>query len=124
MRHHLAGHLARAADSWSEAVPSKEVERGSHVLTKTEIIRRIPAATLRAFLLEALGTCGLPAADAATAADAMLEADLTGCDAHGVFRLPGYVRQLKRGAFNPRPTISVLERGPATALIDGDRGMG
>ena len=54
----------------------------------------------------------------------MLEADLTGSDAHGVFRLPGYVRQLKRGAFNPRPSITVIERGPATALIDGDQGMG
>src|SRR5262249_27614737 len=45
-------------------------------------------------------------------------------DAHGVFRLAGYVRALKRGAMNPRASIRVLERGPATALIDGDRGMG
>ena len=96
------------------------------VLTKTqsETIRRIPAATLRAFLTDALRACGLPEADAAIAAGAMLEADLTGSDAHGVFRLAGYVRQLKRGAFNPRANITVLERGPATALIDGDRGMG
>src|SRR5438094_5209896 len=54
----------------------------------------------------------------------MLEADLTGSDAHGVFRLAGYVRQLQRGAINPRPSIRVLERSPATALIDGDQGMG
>ena len=54
----------------------------------------------------------------------MQEADLTGSDAHGVFRLGGYVRALKRGAMNPRASIRVLERGPATALIDGDRGMG
>jgi len=96
------------------------------VLTKTEseTIRRIPAATLRTFLTDALRACGLPEADATIAASAMLEADLTGSDAHGVFRLAGYVRQLKRGAFNPRANITVLERGPATALIDGDRGMG
>ena len=54
----------------------------------------------------------------------MLEADLTGSDAHGVFRLAGYVRQLKRGVMNPSASINVVERGPATALIDGDRGMG
>jgi L-2-hydroxycarboxylate dehydrogenase (NAD+) len=94
------------------------------LLTKTETIRRFPAATLRAFLTDALLACGLPQADAAIAAGAMLEADLTGSDAHGVFRLAGYVRQLKRGAFNPRPKITMLERGPATALIDGDQGMG
>jgi L-2-hydroxycarboxylate dehydrogenase (NAD+) len=96
------------------------------VLTKTEAqdIRRVPAATLCAFLLDAMRACGLNEADAATVADAMLEADLTGSDAHGVFRLAGYVRQLKRGAMNPRATIKVVERSPATALIDGDQGMG
>jgi L-2-hydroxycarboxylate dehydrogenase (NAD+) len=71
-----------------------------------------------------LRACGLPEADAATVAWGMLEADLTGSDAHGVFRLAGYVRQLKRGVFNPRADIKVLERGPATALIDGDQGLG
>ena len=60
----------------------------------------------------------------ATTAGAMLEADLTGSDAHGVFRLAGYVRQLRRGVMNPKATISVIERGPATALVDGDNGMG
>ena len=95
------------------------------MLTKTETQEtRYDAATLRAFLLDALRACGLPEADAATAAGAMLEADLTGSDAHGVFRLPGYVRQFKRGAFNPHPRIAVVERGPATALIDGDQGIG
>src|SRR5260221_450043 len=54
----------------------------------------------------------------------MLEADLTGSDAHGGFRLAGYVRQLKRGAINPRASIPVLERSSASALIDGDHGMG
>jgi L-2-hydroxycarboxylate dehydrogenase (NAD+) len=94
------------------------------VLTKTETTRRIPGATLRAFLVDVLVACGLNEADAATVAGAMLEADLTGSDAHGVFRLAGYVREFKRGAFNPRAKIAVLERGPATALIDGDQGMG
>jgi len=94
------------------------------VLTKTEDIRRISAATLGAFLTDALRACGLGAADAAIGAAAMLEADLTGSDAHGVFRLPTYVREFKRGAINPKAAIKVVERGPATALIDGDHGMG
>ena len=99
------------------------------MLTRTEDpkeqdTRRVPAATLRAFLTDAFLACGLTNDDAATVAGAMLEADLTGSDAHGVFRLAGYVRQLKRGAINPRASISVVERGPATALIDGGQGMG
>ena len=96
------------------------------MLTKTEVedTRRVSATALRAFLTDAFLACDLDQRDAATVAGAMLEADLTGSDAHGVFRLAGYVRQLKRGAINPRATISVVERAPATALIDGGGGMG
>ena len=82
------------------------------VLTKTEDSRRVSAATLRTFLADALRACGLSDADAATVAGAMLEADLTGSDAHGVFRLPGYVRQLKRGVMNPKANITVVEPRP------------
>ena len=54
----------------------------------------------------------------------MLEADLVGADAHGVFRLPQYVQRLKLGSTNPRPNITVERSAPATALVDGDNGMG
>jgi FO synthase len=75
-------------------------------------------------MTDAFRACGLPDADAATVAGAMLDADLSGSDAHGVFRLPGYVRNLQRGNVNPRANLRVLERSPATALLDGDNGMG
>ena len=90
----------------------------------TEATRRIPAATIRAFMVDAFRACGLPEADAATVAGAMLDADLSGSDAHGIFRLAGYVRLIKRGQINSRANITVLERSPATALVDGDNGMG
>jgi L-2-hydroxycarboxylate dehydrogenase (NAD+) len=94
------------------------------VLTNADNLSRVPAASLRAFMTDAFRACGLPDADAAVVAGAMLDADLSGSDAHGVFRLPGYVRTLKRGHINPHANIRVLERAPATALIDGDNGMG
>jgi L-2-hydroxycarboxylate dehydrogenase (NAD+) len=87
-------------------------------------MRRVSAGSLRVFLVDALRACGLAEAAAATAAGAMLEADLTGADTHGIFRLAGYVGQIERGAINAKATVSVIERSPATALIDGDRGMG
>jgi LDH2 family malate/lactate/ureidoglycolate dehydrogenase len=87
-------------------------------------ISRVPAASIRGLIEDALGKIGLPAADAAKVAELMTEADLTGADAHGVFRLPQYVRRLSAGGINPRPTIRVSETGPATALVDGDNGMG
>jgi L-2-hydroxycarboxylate dehydrogenase (NAD+) len=84
----------------------------------------LPATALRSFMADALRACGLPEADAGTVADAMLDADVTGIDTHGIFRLPGYVRNLKHGHINPRANIRVIERSPATALVDGDNGMG
>src|SRR5262249_40043498 len=62
--------------------------------------------------------------DAAEVAELMTEADLTGADAHGVFRLPQYVRRLRAGGVNARPDIRVTRTAAATALVDGDNGMG
>ncbi len=94
------------------------------MLSSADEVRRVAADRLRDFMTEAFCACGLPAADAATVAGAMLDADLSGSDAHGIFRLSGYVRLLKGGKFNPRAEIKVVARGPATALVDGDNGMG
>jgi L-2-hydroxycarboxylate dehydrogenase (NAD+) len=85
---------------------------------------RIPAAVMLAFTREVFSACGLPDADAATVADAMIEADLVGADAHGIFRLSQYVRNLQTARINCKADIKVLQRSPATALIDGDNGLG
>jgi LDH2 family malate/lactate/ureidoglycolate dehydrogenase len=85
---------------------------------------RVPADAIASLIADALITVGLPPSDAVTVAHFMTEADLTGADAHGVFRLPQYVRRLKAGGVNPRPTIQVTRTAPATALVDGDNGMG
>jgi LDH2 family malate/lactate/ureidoglycolate dehydrogenase len=75
-------------------------------------------------IADAMKKCGLPPADAAKVARLMVEADLTGADAHGVFRLPQYVGRLKLGAINRTPDIRVNRTAAATALVDGDNGMG
>jgi L-2-hydroxycarboxylate dehydrogenase (NAD+) len=85
---------------------------------------RVPAAAIAGLIADALARVGLPAADAAKVAELMTEADLTGADAHGVFRLPQYVRRLRAGGVNPKPSIQVTKTAPATALVDGDNGMG
>ncbi|MFL6806510.1 MAG: Ldh family oxidoreductase, partial [Xanthobacteraceae bacterium] len=86
--------------------------------------RRIPVQAVRDFIVEALRAVALPAGDAAKVAELMVETDLAGADAHGVFRLPHYVRRLRAGGVNSRPSIRVTRSGPATALIDGDNAMG
>ena len=85
---------------------------------------RFSIDAILAFTRDALIACGVPAADAAIAADKMTEADRTGFDAHGIFRLGMYVKTLKSGRVNPKPNIRAIQRAPATALVDGDDGIG
>ncbi len=85
---------------------------------------RVPVAAVSGLIADAMAQAGLPPADVAKVTQLMLEADLTGADAHGVFRLPQYINRLKIGSTNPRPNIKVNRTAPATALVDGDNGMG
>jgi LDH2 family malate/lactate/ureidoglycolate dehydrogenase len=85
---------------------------------------RVPARAVTSLITDSFIAAGLPAPDAARCAALMTEADLTGADGHGVLRLPQYVRRLKAGGFNAHPDIRVTKSGPATALVDGDNGMG
>lgn len=87
-------------------------------------IARTPTAAVLSFINDAMIKAGVPAPDAAKIAELMLEADLIGADAHGVFRLPQYVQRLKLGSTNARPNIKVNRTAPATALVEGDNGMG
>jgi L-2-hydroxycarboxylate dehydrogenase (NAD+) len=85
---------------------------------------RIPSARVCRFLTTALERIGLPAADAATVAQLMTEAEVQGSDGHGVIRLVPYARRIRAGGINLRPDIRLVKEKAAMALIDGDNGMG
>src|SRR5438034_9524177 len=85
---------------------------------------RVAPAALAAFVERAFEAAGLPSTEAEIVAGLMVEADLRGSDTHGVIRLPLYLRRLKAGGINARPHIRIVEERPATALVDGDNGMG
>lgn len=84
----------------------------------------IPHTALHAFITRSFVACGFPEEDADTAAGLMVKADLMGQDGHGVFRLPMYIKRLRAGGLNPTPEFRCLEDRTATALIDGDNGLG
>jgi L-2-hydroxycarboxylate dehydrogenase (NAD+) len=85
---------------------------------------RVEGAAVAAFIKRAFEAAGVLPADAEILAGLMVEADLRGSDTHGVIRLPLYLRRLKAGGVNPRPNIRIVQEKPATALVDGDNGMG
>jgi L-2-hydroxycarboxylate dehydrogenase (NAD+) len=90
----------------------------------SSVTNRIAADRLRAFTARAFVAAGMPADHAATCAELMVRADLTGADGHGVFRLPQYIRRIKGGAVNLRPRLVVAREAAGMALVDGDNGMG
>jgi LDH2 family malate/lactate/ureidoglycolate dehydrogenase len=85
---------------------------------------RIPASQIVAFVARAFVAAGISAADAETLAELMVAADLRGSDTHGVIRLPLYLRRLRAGGINPTPNIRIVSEQSATAVLDGDNGMG
>lgn len=85
---------------------------------------RIPVAQVRRFMTTALERLGLPAADAATVAGLMAEAEVQGSDGHGVIRLVPYARRIRAGGINLKPDIRVEKERAGMALLDGDNGMG
>src|ERR1700688_3966798 len=76
------------------------------------------------FITRALVAAGIPPDDAGQVGALMAEADARGGDAHGVFRLPQYVKQIQSGAVNPRPDIQIVSNQAGTALVDGDNALG
>ena len=79
---------------------------------------------LQDFIARSFVACGMPPVDARRAARLMTKADLVGQDGHGVFRLPMYVRRVMAGGMNMQPRFRKLQNRKATALIDGDNGLG
>ncbi|ASJ76110.1 Ldh family oxidoreductase [Granulosicoccus antarcticus] len=84
----------------------------------------VSVASLQAFIHRALTSQGVPEADASKVSSLMVEADIFGHDTHGVFRLRQYLARLRDGGCNAQPNIVVAHETVATALIDGDNGLG
>ncbi|HEY3083325.1 MAG TPA: Ldh family oxidoreductase [Chloroflexota bacterium] len=62
---------------------------------------------------------GAPADLAAEMGEALVGANLTGHDSHGVIRIPAYVRQIKDGGLDPAARPTVVRETETTALVDG-----
>jgi len=85
---------------------------------------RITATALVEFATEILARVGLSPDDARVAGATIVESDLSGADGHGIFRLPQYVRRIRAGGINAAANIHIAAEAPASAVIDGDNGLG
>ena len=84
----------------------------------------VEIAEIISFVTRGLASVGIPPEEAGQVAALMAESDARGGDAHGVFRLPQYVKQIQEGAVNARPNIRIVGERAGTALVDGDNALG
>lgn len=87
-------------------------------------VELINSANLQRLMYEVLRKCDINEQDAEIAAKVLIQADLRGVDTHGAVRLPIYVRRLKLGLVNARPDAKIVQETEATAVVDGDFGLG
>ncbi len=90
----------------------------------SESTQRIPVNELVSFVTRAFCTANVPETDAAIVATLMVEADVYGYNTHGVFRLRQYMARLNGGGCNAQPSLTVAHEAAATAIVDGDNGLG
>ena len=79
---------------------------------------------LKNFAYKVFKAMGSNDADAFTATQSLLAADLRGVDSHGVARLSGYVRLWEVQRVNATPQMKIIHETPSTAVLDGDSGLG
>ena len=96
-------------------------------MSSDDLRPRFQADQLRAFTRAVFEHFGVSPDDAATGAEVLVDADLSGIESHGIAHLPwhpGYAPGLRDGRVNPRPTIAVLRDSPVAASWDADGGVG
>ncbi|MGC9331806.1 MAG: Ldh family oxidoreductase [Bacteroidales bacterium] len=88
-------------------------------------MKHIPFDILEDFMRKCLMKKGVPETDAAIVADVLITADKLGIDSHGINRLkPIYLDRIDDGILNPETKIDVVKEFGATAVLDGNNGMG
>jgi LDH2 family malate/lactate/ureidoglycolate dehydrogenase/quinol monooxygenase YgiN len=107
----------RVTELGAAAPPSSDV-------AKENPERSVAADDLLALAVDIFVRAGVPADEARIVANALVEADLRGMQSHGVLRIPIYVEKIRAGAFRAGCKGKVLCETAATALLDGENGLG
>lgn len=79
---------------------------------------------LKNYCIAKLVAVGVSEEHATIVADVLVHANLRGVDSHGVMRMEHYIKRINSGGINPQPSVRHRMTGAATALVDGDDGLG
>ena len=79
---------------------------------------------VREYLVTVFRSWGMSEEHGATAAEVMVETDLSGIDSHGISMMPTYDMEFRAGRFNVKPVFQTVRESCVTALIDADASLG
>lgn len=85
---------------------------------------RVPATVQQDHVTDLLGAAGMEREGAALVAGFLVDCDRRCVFSHGTKALDRYVSKLQDGSVNPRPRVTVERQDGATAVVDGDGGLG
>lgn len=84
----------------------------------------VPAEALSALVARLFAAAGVPPDDAATVAEALVDADLRGFPSHGSHLVPVYVERLRQGSVSSRSDAKVLVDAGGIAVVDAGHALG
>ncbi len=78
----------------------------------------------KAFIQRCIEKCGSTPEHASCLADVVIEGDIRGHYSHGLNRLEMYANEILKGQCDGRIAPVIVKETPATALVDGQNGIG
>jgi LDH2 family malate/lactate/ureidoglycolate dehydrogenase len=86
-------------------------------------LTRLTLDKVHSLALQALQAHGVSEDHASAIADTVTAAERDDCKAHGLFRIPGYIRSVRSGKVTPDAVPIVRELAPAVVQVDGRNGF-
>lgn len=84
----------------------------------------IPVEKAQLLMVEVFKKLGVPQSEAEICSNVLIASDLRGIESHGIGRLKMYYDRIKLGIQKPITKIDIVKDKAATAVWDGNHGMG
>jgi L-2-hydroxycarboxylate dehydrogenase (NAD+) len=84
----------------------------------------LPVETAKKLIVEVFKKLGVPQDEADICSEVLIASDLSGIESHGIGRLKMYYDRIKLGIQKPITKIDIVKDKAATAVWDGNHGMG
>ena len=85
---------------------------------------RVPCEVMEAYVRELFLAVGTSEEHAQHMAVTLAANDLRCVFSHGTRQVHSYISEMKNGHTNPQPNVTVVSESEATAILDGDGGLG